>query len=130
MIVLDASALADILAPTPTGRRLGRVLEAENTAAHAPTLIDAEAASALRRLERVDDISPTMARAALADLRDFGLVRHPYRPFLDRAWDLRHNFTVYDALYVALAEALDASLLTTDDRLAKAITTHTSVQLL
>jgi len=128
MIVIDASALADILAPTPAGDRLGGLLETENTTLHSPSLVDAEAASALRGLERAQDISPSAARAALSDLRDFGLVRHPYQPFLDRAWEL-HNFTVYDALYPALAEALGAVLLTTDGRLAKAVTRHTSVEL-
>jgi len=63
-------------------------------------------------------ISDARAQEALRDLRDLPITRYPHHVLLDRVWDLRHNLTAYDAAYVALAEALDASLVTRDARLA------------
>jgi len=63
-------------------------------------------------------ISDARAQEALRDLRDLPITRYPHQFLLDRVWDLRHNLTAYDAAYVALAEALDASLVTRDARLA------------
>ncbi len=83
----------------------------------APELIDLEVASVLRRLCAGAQLDPARAAQALADLDDLRLERVPHRPLLRRCWELRHNVTVYDAAYVALAEILDVTLLTADQRL-------------
>jgi predicted nucleic acid-binding protein len=129
VIVIDASALADALLPSARGREIAPLLLKPPGALHAPTLIDAETTSAVRRNERDGRITAETATAVLADLAAAPLVRHGYRPHLARAWELRHNFTVYDALYVALAEAIDGALLTSDTRLAAAVRAHTGVAL-
>lgn len=87
---------------------------------HAPHLLDVEVVQALRRLEAAGAIDARRGREALEDLNLLRLVRHPHAPLLDRMWAMRHNLTAYDALYVALAEVLDAPLVTTDRRLASA----------
>ena len=128
MIVVDASALVDALLPSPSGREILPRLQAAGVV-HAPTLVDAEAASGIRAAEQAKAVSAAQAAEALADLAGLALIRHPYRPVLGRAWQLRRNFTVYDALYVALAEAAGMPLLTTDRRLARAVRRHTDVPL-
>jgi len=75
---------------------------------------------ALRRLSLRGTVSPERARLALSRLRDTQLVRYPHATFIDRIWSLKNNLTAYDAAYVALAEALDAPLVTMDARLAQA----------
>lgn len=85
-----------------------------------PAVFPAEVASAVRRLTLRGDVSAGRAAAALAALRTVRLVTYPFLPFLDRAWELRSALTTYEAWYVALAEALGASLLTADRRLAAA----------
>jgi predicted nucleic acid-binding protein len=87
---------------------------------HAPHLIDVEVAQVLRRLELAKVLEEARAKQALEDLGDLRLVRHPHADLLDRVWSLRRNLTAYDALYLALSEALDAPLVTTDQRLATA----------
>jgi predicted nucleic acid-binding protein len=83
---------------------------------HVPQLVDVEVAQTLRRLEREGEL----AASALGELRALDLERHAHEPLLDRTWALRRNVTVHDAVCVALAEALDADLLTCDARLARA----------
>jgi len=87
---------------------------------HLPHLADVEIAQALRRYVREGDLDPTTAAAALENLLSLDLERHGHEPLLDRVWALRANLTAYDAVYVALAEALDSTLLTCDGRLARA----------
>ena len=78
-----------------------------------------EVAQALRRYVREGQLDSSSAAAALEDLRSLDLERHSHEPLLDRVWALRDNLTAYDAVYVALAEALEAILLTCDGRLAR-----------
>ncbi len=85
-----------------------------------PELLDFEVTSVLRRRIRAGAIDARRAALALADLAAIPVQRAPHRPFLARCWELRDNLTIYDAAYVALAEALQASLLTGDKRLATA----------
>ena len=85
---------------------------------HAPHLVDVEVAQVIRRYAANGEIDGERGRMALADLADFPLRRYPHDFLLSRIWDLRNNLTAYDAAYVALAEALDAPLLTRDRRLA------------
>lgn len=87
---------------------------------HAPHLIDVEVAQVIRRYAAKGEMDNARGRAALEDLADFPLRRYPHDVLLPRVWELRSNLTAYDAVYVALAEALDAPLLTRDQRLAAA----------
>jgi len=84
-----------------------------------PALFDLEVLQGVRRLEARNLIGETVVRHALASLVALRATRHDHRPFRSRIWSLRHNLTAYDAAYVALAEILDAPLLTIDGRLAR-----------
>lgn len=118
MIVLDASAALAVLLRQPGSEALAGTLLADHGAVHAPHLIDLEVAQVLRRYERCAERSAGRAARALAWFRDLAIMRHAHEPLLERIWRLRANLTAYDAAYVALAEALDAPLLTADHRLA------------
>ena len=120
MIVVDASALLEALLGTPAAGAVRARLFAPRETLHAPHLLDVEVAQVLRRYAAAGEIAPERGRAALADLGDLPLSRYPHEVLLPRVWELRNNLTAYDAVYVALAEALDAPLLTRDRRLAAA----------
>ena len=120
MIVVDASALVELLLGTDLGRRVAARLSDPERGLHTPHLADVEIAQAMRRFVREGLLEADAAAAALAELRALDLERHSHEPLLDRVWALRENVTAYDAIYVALAEALDAPLLTCDARLARA----------
>jgi len=120
MIVIDASALLELLLATAVGVRLRARLSSEGETLHAPHLLDLEILHALRRLYLIRELQPHRAAEALADLSDLRIVRHPHEPYISRIWQLRHSLTAYDAAYVALAEALDSPLITRDRRLASA----------
>lgn len=120
MIVVDASALLEALLRTPAAAAVEeRLFDAGHTL-HAPHLIDIEVAQVLRRYSATGQIESGRCHDALSDLSDFPLHRYPHDVLLPRVWELRNNLTAYDAVYVALAEALDARLLTRDRRLATA----------
>lgn len=120
MIVLDASAMIEVVVGTWTGCFLAERLADPTLEMHAPHLIDVEVAQVVRRYVVSEAIDETRGRLALEHLAAFDLVRHDHGPLIPRAFALRHNLTTYDAMYVALAEALDAPLLTGDRRLAGA----------
>jgi predicted nucleic acid-binding protein len=120
LIVVDASVLVELLAYTPKAAALERRLLASVGEVHAPHLIDIEVAQVLRRFVMIGDLRPERGVAALDDLAEFPVHRHPHAHLLPRIWELRHNLTAYDAAYVALAEVLDAPLLTCDRRLGRA----------
>ena len=118
MLVADASVLAvALLDDGPDGDAVRDRLRGEQLAA--PALIDLEVASVWRGLARAGRLDPRRAGLALADLRDLPVQRVEHRPLLGRCWELRDNLTIYDAAYVALAEALQVTLLTGDRRLAR-----------
>ncbi|HEX3241186.1 MAG TPA: type II toxin-antitoxin system VapC family toxin [Solirubrobacterales bacterium] len=119
-MVLDASVLVDFLIETDRGQEVERRLGESTGWLWAPAVIDAEVGHALRAEVRRRSISPRLASEALADLMDMQLERVSHRFIAERAWQLRDNLSFYDGLYVALAEALDAPLLTSDARLARA----------
>jgi predicted nucleic acid-binding protein len=127
VIVLDASAVVELLLDTTVGRRVAMLISDPATAVHVPHLVDVEAISALRRLCQSGEIQAEEADAAIDDLLALDLQRHSHEVLLERAWQLRKNTTPYDAVYVALAEALDAPLFTCDARLAKAPGTNAHV---
>jgi predicted nucleic acid-binding protein len=129
VIVVDASALIVALVDTgEEGDTARRRLSTEDLAA--PELIDLEVASVLRRLVSQARLSETRAENALTDLMDLPLVRSPHLLLLTRCWELRHNVSIYDAAYVALAEALQAPLVTGDARLSRASGPRCSIELL
>ena len=107
MIVVDASALLEALLRTPAASAVERWLFEPSQTLHAPHLLDVEVAQVVRRYAANREIEAERGRMALADLADFPLHRYPHDFLLPRVWDLRNNLTAYDAMYVALAEALD-----------------------
>lgn len=130
MIVVDASALLDVLLRTPSAQAIEPLLFTEpRQTLHAPHLLDVEVAQVLRRYAAIGDIDAQRGAEALADLADFPIRRYPHDVLLPRVWTLRSNFTAYDAVYVALAEALNARLLTRDQRLATTVRRHTDIAL-
>jgi len=119
VIVVDASVLAVALADDgQDGDHARARLRGERLAA--PELIDLEVTSVWRRQMREGAMDARRAALALADLTALPLRRAPHRALLSRRWELRGNLTIYGASYVALAEALEVSLLTGDGRLARA----------
>ncbi len=127
MIILDASALVELILGTPTGQAVAARIADPAEGLHVPHLADIEVVQALRRYVREGDIGAEAAAVALDDFRALDLQRHAHEPLLERVWELRENLTAYDAVYVALAETLGnegVPLLTTDARLAKAVATH------
>jgi predicted nucleic acid-binding protein len=120
VIVVDASALLEFLLQTPLGTRIEARLFREEDELHAPHAVDVEVVQGLRRLVRTGEVSPGRAEEAIEDLTDLDLHRHPHLDLVGRAWKLRENITTYDAIYVALAEAIEAPIVTCDSPLAKA----------
>jgi predicted nucleic acid-binding protein len=129
VIVVDASAVLEVLLRTPDAPTIERRLFAAGEALHAPHLIDIEAAHVLRRYAAAGDMSAERGREALEDLADLSIRRYPHDVLLPRVWELRANLTAYDAAYIALAEALGAPLLTRDHRLARTAGHRASVEL-
>jgi predicted nucleic acid-binding protein len=120
MIVVDASAVLELLLRTPTAAAVENYLFSPRQTLHAPHLIDVEVAQVLRRYAASGALNSERGRDALTDLRDLSITRYPHDILLPRVWELRENLTSYDAVYVALAEGLNAPLLTCDQRLANA----------
>lgn len=120
MTVVDASTLIEVLLRTPLGERCTERLLKRDDALYAPHLLDVEVTQVLRRYAQRGDFRDARGREAIQDLADFPLVRFSHEPLLGRIWDLRHSLSAYDAAYIALAEALDAPLVTCDARMARA----------
>jgi predicted nucleic acid-binding protein len=129
MMVVDASVLLEALLRTSAARRVEERLFSPGQTLHAPHLLDVEIAQVIRRYAAKGEIDGERGRAALADLSDFPIHRYAHDFLLPRVWDLRNDLIAYDAVYVALAEALDAPLLTRDQRLAAASGHRARVQL-
>lgn len=120
MIVIDASVALEMLLPTAAGLRLVGRLEASAPEVWAPHLLDVEVMQATRRYQRQGVLSEAGGAEIARDLADLPIVRCQHEVLLPRIWELRHNLSAYDAAYIALAEALDATLLTCDAPLARA----------
>ena len=130
MIVIDASVLVDLLLDRRGNNRTGRVLDAvAGRPIAAPHLIDAEVAHALRCAVLRGVLPSTTGNAALVDLGLLKLRRYPHTALLPRAFTLRDNATIYDALYLALAEVLGICLLTRDRALARVPGVNAQVEL-
>lgn len=129
MIVIDASALLEFLLQTELGTKVEARLFRDRDEFHAPHLADVEVTQGLRRLVRAGEVSPARGAEAIADLADLDLHRHSHLDLLTRVWRLRESVTAYDAVYVALAEALDAPLVTCDRPLAGTTGHHATIEI-
>ena len=130
MIVLDASAAVDLVLNRPAAASVRQRLALESGQLLAPHLIDLEVAQVLRRFLLLGLIDDGRAKLAFADLSALGLRRHAHDILLPRVWELRANATAYDAVYLALAEATDAPLVTTDSKLASVPGTRATVEVM
>ncbi len=117
MIVVDASAILEVLLNSRAAARAAERLFAPGETLHAPHLLDVEVAQVFCRYAASGELDDARDGRALAE---FALTRYPHQPFLPRMWALRHTLTAYDAAYAALAEALGVPLVTRDVRLASA----------
>ena len=129
MIAVDASVLLEVLLWTPAAAAMWDRLFSTEQTLHAPHLIDVEVTQVLRRYAASGQVEHGRCRDALDALLDFPLSRYPHDLLLRRVWELHHNITAYDAVYVALAETLNAPLLTRDRRLAAAAGHQARVEL-
>jgi predicted nucleic acid-binding protein len=119
MIVLDASVVVEILTNGALADAMRRELFERSDSFIAPHLLDVEVVSALRRLVAGQRIDAHRGEQLLAALAALPAVRCAHTPLLGRIWELRHNFTAYDAAYIALAEATNSVLYTSDEKLSK-----------
>ncbi|HVL05818.1 MAG TPA: type II toxin-antitoxin system VapC family toxin [Acidimicrobiales bacterium] len=118
MLIVDASCLYEVVADTPRADDVrARLLQDPEHAA--PSVIDVEVMSVIRRDHLSGRLDTTAAAQAAADLRDWPGERIGHRPLLDRVWELRGSLRVWDAFYVALAEVMEATLITSDARLSR-----------
>lgn len=120
MIVPDASVVVSALVDEGGDGALARQALLDDPDLHAPHVLDIEVTSVLRRQVFVGALAEPRARAALADLDALALTRYPHGGLLATVWRLRDNVSAYDAAYAALAEVLDATLVTADARLGRA----------
>ena len=119
MIVVDASAVLELLLRTSKAAALDALLLNSQERLHAPHLLDVEVAQTLRRLTLAGDLADRRAEQAIEDFRQLAIERHAHTDMLTRAWQLRSSVTAYDAMYVALAEGLEATLVSCDARLGR-----------
>lgn len=119
MIVLDASVVVELLINGRLADSLRRELARRSDSFIVPHLLDVEVASALRSLADGQRTDSHRTEQFLAGLAALPAERYAHTPLLARIWELRHNFTCYDAAYIALAEATDSVLYTSDEKLSK-----------
>lgn len=120
MLVVDASAVVDLLLGTDRAADVRRGLST-TSGVHAPELLDPEVISVVRRWTHRGWVSPEVGARAVGELGELAIVRHGHAGLRERVWQLRYRCSAHDACYVALAESLGAALLTTDDRLRRAV---------
>ena len=130
MIVLDASAAIEWLLQTAAGARVEDRIFSQVETLHAPHLLDLEVGQVLRRHVSAGVITASRGHEALEDLLDLSVTRYPHDVLLLRIWGLRDALTAYDAAYVALAEALDAPLVTCDGKIASASGHHARIEVI
>jgi predicted nucleic acid-binding protein len=110
VIVVDASAVLEVLLNPKRATEIAQYLFAQGESIHVPHLIDLEVLQTLRRYARSAEVGMLRAEQALQIFADMRLNRYSHAVLAPRIWELRHNWTAYDAAYIALAEALDAPL--------------------
>lgn len=118
-MVVDASCIVELLLRGPSHVAIEDCILTHEGELCAPHLLDVEVSQVVRRHLTIGQMSEKRANDAIADLEDFPIERYPHTELLPRIWQLRDNLTAYDAAYVALAEALDAPLITCDKKLAR-----------
>jgi predicted nucleic acid-binding protein len=131
--VVDASAVAELLLARPAGVAVARALRDHDFDIHAPHLLDVELLSVLRRVVATGRASAGRAGQAVEDLLDLPIERYGHDALAPRIWELRDNFSAYDAAYVALAEMVAesrVSLITADARMARAAAAHARVDVI
>lgn len=119
MIVLDASAVVELLTNGPRSTVIREELANSNETFIVPHLLDVEVLSAIRSLTAGRPLDAHHVRELLAGLAALPAERYSHTPLIGRVWELRHNFTACDATYIALAEATGAVLYTCDEKLRK-----------
>ena len=119
MIVIDASAIVEVLAHGPMADSISEALTESKEAITVPHLLDIEALNALRGLAIAGEVDGHEGSQFLESLESLRAERVAHADLLPRVWELRHNFTAYDATYIALAEAQGATLWTCDAKLVK-----------
>jgi predicted nucleic acid-binding protein len=129
VIVVDASALLEVLLRTPRGPTIETRLFGSAQSLHAPHLLDVEVAQVIRRFELAREIAAERAEAALGDFIDLPIHRHEHGLLLPRVWAMRANFSACDAVYIALADVLGATFVTHDRRLAAMARQYVEVEL-
>ena len=129
-MVLDASGAIEFVLNTAAGKRLAARLADESAVVHVPHLIDLEVSHVLRRYVLRGTLTESMGSLALGRWRSLDVERYPHEPFLDRVWRLRDSLTAYDAVYVALAEALSTVLVTGDRRLVRSPGVDAAIELI
>ncbi|MBV9302512.1 MAG: type II toxin-antitoxin system VapC family toxin [Acidobacteriaceae bacterium] len=127
MIVLDASVVVELLTNGRLADSLRRDLSARQEAFVVPHLLDVEVAGALRKLAAAQRIDSHRTEQLLTGLMNLPAERYAHTPLLRRIWELRNNFTPYDAAYIALAEVTNSILYTTDEKLSKGHRAHVRV---
>ena len=118
-----------LLDPGPDAEPIRERVESPGESLHVPHLLNIEVLNVLRRQTLRGILAEERGATVLQDLESIRMIRYPHAPLLERIWNLRGNLTLYDAAYIALAEALDAPLVTTDTRLAQARGNHATVEL-
>lgn len=121
---MDASALVEYVLGTDRSAPARVAITSPDADLHVPALCDVEVVAALRRALLARSLTERRAQEALSDYQALPLTRHGHERFLDRALALRHNFSAYDAIYVALAGGLQAQLVTADAALERAAQRH------
>ena len=119
MLIVDASCLYEVVADTERADDV-RARLLEDTDHAAPSVIDVEVVSVIRRDQLLGRLDVTAAAKAVEDLRDWPGERFGHQPLLERVWELRGSLRTWNAFYVALAEVMQATLVTSDSRLAHA----------
>ena len=128
-MVCDAGALVELLLGTRAGDAVDRALR-DRAVADVPALCDIEVCAAARSQVARGVLAASRAEELLADLADLPIVSWPHAPLLGRVWALRENVSAYDAVYIALAESLEAQLVTADRRLANAVAAVSAIEVI
>lgn len=119
MIALDASVVVELLMNSELGQVIRRDLAESNDSVLVPHLLDIEVASALRKMTAGRRTDSHWIQQLLSQLADLPAERYAHTPLLSRIWEMQHNFTAYDAAYIALAEETASILYTSDEKLAR-----------